>query len=110
MISKLKEVLDVEYREYNPLIRDSYICGFQSSENVSIRITFSDTNAKYELELNGSTILSRVVENTKDNFDCYLFILKDIIESSKRMKSQCKAFPNYNIEDNRTQKIDKLLK
>ncbi len=109
MVSILKDIIDVEYREYHPSVRDSYICGFQNSENISIRISFGDKNL-YEIEVDGHILMRTYADNSKDTFDSYLFILNDIIDSLKRMKKQCYAFPKYTVEDNRTQKIDKLLK
>lgn len=98
----------------NPGIIDGtnyYICGYDSDNDISIRITFTDINKSksclYEIEYKGSCILRKNSPTIK--FDNYFYIIENLIDLSKQVKQQCKAFPELPINDLRNKTINNLI-
>ena len=114
ILHRLKTIIsDCEYR--NELVwsadpeKDPYICGYDSSNEISIQIFFGNTG-RFVIEYLGHTKMRKYIKNPSDNdYECYFYILKDLVDSSNRFRKQVNNFPKFTTEDNRTYQIDKII-
>jgi hypothetical protein len=118
ILNRLKQIIpDCEFRDPSSWsTKESYICGYDSTNEISIQISFGKAEAlggeysTFVIEYLGHNRMRKFIENpTEQDFECYYYILQDLIDSSERIKKQVSSFPKFIREDNRNYKIDKIL-
>jgi len=123
ILSRLQEIIpDCEYRDKSSYNQSPYICGYDSENEISIRIIFSpsgdltqeQTNVKslimFNIECQGHERLRKNHMSPDDAvYECYFYILKELVESSNRFNDQINSFPKFTAEDNRNYKIDRII-
>lgn len=109
ILVKLKDIMPDCSLRYVPVENKSYICGYDSDHDVSIRLTYfnSDPYYLYEIEYRGSTILRR--KALIEYLTSYIYIIENIINFSRDLKKQCSSFPHLPTKDIRNLKLEQIL-
>lgn len=109
ILFKLKDIMPDCSLRYVPIENKSYICGYDSDHDISIRLTCfnSDPYYLYEIEYRGSTILRR--KAIIEYLTSYIYIIENIINFSRDLKKQCSGFPHLPTKDVRNLKLEQIL-
>jgi hypothetical protein len=114
ILDKLKELglFDAEYRTNEGSVFNApYICGYLTSQDISVRIAFYEDTTNFFIEYLGHTQLNKSVpiQKTELAFECFVYLLKDMIDFSERFKEGVRVFPDFTIENNRDNQLKKLF-
>jgi len=113
ILDKLKELeFDVEYRtNEGSVFGHPYICGYLSSQDISIQIKFGDKFTSFLIEHLGHTRMNVGIEKEKEcrGFIAFSYILQELIDTNNNFKKSVKEFPNLTLENNRDNQLKKLF-
>jgi hypothetical protein len=111
-----KIISDCEVREKSNYSGEPYICGYDGSHDISIRITFGDS-VLFEIEHLGHQRMRKSVKGASDSdFESYFFILSDLINYCDKFQEQLYSFPILSEQDRvrqvrnkRSEKLDQIF-
>jgi hypothetical protein len=118
ILNRLKQIIpDCEFRDPSSWSnKEPYICGYDSTNEISIQISFGKAEAlggeysTFVIEYLGHTKMRKWIKYPSDSdYECYFYILQDLIDSSNRFREQIEKFPNFRTSDNRNYQIDKIF-
>lgn len=113
ILDKLKELgFDAEYRtNEGSVFGNPYICGYSSSQDISIQIKFGDKFTSFSIEHLGHTRMNVGIEKEKEGrgFIAFSYILQELIDTNNNFKKSVKEFPNLTLENNRDNQLKKLF-